>query len=300
MHRLRVRHLPVVEEGMRVIGLISSRQLIGKRNDHLNQLIEERTREVRRANDQLLARDSELTYYMKVAARLQKRLVLPSNPPDWQEVTWGTYFSPLDPLGGDFYDFSQPDDHHLGILIADASGHGIPAALHAISARFGFQEASRTTISPGLVLNEMNRRLLELIEDRFVTAFYAVIDRRDRTLTYANAGHPFPLRVSRDSMEVQALSARGFPLGISPDEQYREKSIQLQPGDRICFYTDGVPDLCDEMGESFGSQRIGHFMLAHVEKPVTEMMTGMVGHLNQFQGSRKATDDLTILIAGIG
>lgn len=299
MHRLRVRHLPVVEDS-RVIGLISSRQLLGKRNDHLNQLIEERTREVRRAHDQLLARDAELTHYMKVAARLQNRLVLPSRPPDWEEVTWGTHFLPLDPLGGDFYDFAQPDEHHLGILIADASGHGIPAALHAISARFGFQEASRSTIHPGEVLNEMNRRLLELIEDRFVTAFYAVIDRRDRTLTYANAGHPFPIRVSHDSVEAQPLSARGFPLGISPDEEYREKTIELLPGDRICFYTDGLPDLSDEMGESFGSQRIGHFLLAHVEKSVSEITTRMIEHLKQFQGSRKANDDLTILIAGIG
>jgi serine phosphatase RsbU (regulator of sigma subunit)/CBS domain-containing protein len=298
MYRLRVRHLPVVEN-QQVIGLISSRQLLGKRNDHLNQLIEERTRELRRANDQLLARDSELTHYMKVAAKVQKRLVLPSNPPDWPEFTWGTHFAPLDPLGGDFYDFAQPDEHHLGILIADASGHSIPAALHAIMARFSFQEASNQTIHPGEVLDAMNRRLNELIEDRFVTAFYAVIDRRDRTLTYANAGHPFPLRVVRESAEAQPLSARGFPLGISADEIYREKSVSLQPGDRLCFFTDGLPDLCDEMGESFGTQRIGHFLQAHCEKPISELTTRMVDHLRTFQGTRKATDDLTILLAGL-
>ena len=299
MYRLRVRHLPVVQDGI-VLGLVSARQLIGKRNEHLNQLIEERTRELKLANDQLLARDAEVTYYMKVAARLQKKLVLPKQPPSWDEITWGVHFAPLDPLGGDFYDFAQPDEDHLGILIADASGHGIPAALHAIMARFAFQEIAPHTIHPGEVLDAVNRRLFGMTEDRFVTAFYAIMDRRTCKLSYANAGHPFPLRYSARTQEVHPLSARGFPLGITTDEQYREKSIELEAGDRLCLFTDGLPDTYNEIGESFGMTRVHDWLQSNGTQSASKLTDMLVQEVKNFQGKRKATDDLTLVVAGVG
>src|SRR4029079_8040823 len=141
---------------------------------------------LKRANDALLARDAELTHYMKSAARLQKRLVLPQAPPDWPEVAWGMHYAPLDPLGGDLYGFARPDEDHLGVLIADASGHGVPAAMIAILARSAFAETSRSTMHPGEVLAEMNARLQDMTDERFVTAFYGVLDRKTRQFAYAN------------------------------------------------------------------------------------------------------------------
>src|SRR5204863_4455046 len=122
--------------------------------------------------EQLIERDLQSQQNLLAAGRLMQRLVPPAAKPDWPELVWAVHFSPLDPLGGDYYDFAQPDGRHLGVLIADASGHSIPAALVAIMARIAFAEAGRDTTSPAEVLRGMNQRLQGLTEERFVSAFY--------------------------------------------------------------------------------------------------------------------------------
>ena len=299
LERLRVRHLPVVEKGG-VVGIVSSRQLIGRRADYLKGTVDVRTRELRGANDQLLARDSEMRHYMKAAAKLQRQIVLPHAAPDWPEISLGVQYAPLDPLGGDHYDFAQPDDEHLGILIADASGHGIPAAMVAIMTRFAFAEIASRTIKPGEVLTFLNSRLQELVDERFVTAFYAVFNRRTRCLTYANAGHPFPYRWSAREQKIQPLSARGFLLGISPEEVYFEQTVNLDPGDRLCFFTDGVPDTRNEMGESFGNDRIAKSLeTCDASAPVSGWVESFSRDLADFRGTERPTDDMTLIVAKV-
>src|SRR5690606_22423076 len=119
---------------------VSPRLLVASRAEHLNRMIAERTREVRAANEHLLARDAELRHNLQAAARLQNRLLLPHAPPDWAELRWGVHYAPLDHLGGDYYAIAQPDPDHLGILIADASGHGIAAGMVAIMSKIAFSE----------------------------------------------------------------------------------------------------------------------------------------------------------------
>jgi serine phosphatase RsbU (regulator of sigma subunit) len=296
MERLRVRHLPVVEDG-KLVGIVTARQLIAQRANHLNEIVGERTRELRRANEALLARDSEVTHYMKSAAKLQQRLVLPHTPPEWPEVAWGVHFEPLDPLGGDYYDFAQPDDNHIGILIADASGHGIPAAMVAIMTRMAFTEIGDKTIHPGEVLAAMNRRLLDMADERFVTAFYGVLDRQTRRFTYANAGHPYPLRYVAKTQECEPLTARGFLLGITPDEVYTERTVDLEPGDRLCFFTDGVPDCRDERGEAFEQTRIRSTFQQLARGSASAIVAGLITAIRQFTGTAKQIDDSTLVIA---
>ena len=296
LERLRVRHLPVVENG-KVVGIITTRQLMSHRADHLKQLVGERMRELKRANDDLMSRDAELTHYMKAAARLQERLVLPQSPPDWPEVAWGAHFAPLDPLGGDLYGFARPDPDHLGVLIADASGHGIPAAMVAIMTRLAFVEASRGTIRPGEVLAAMNHRLLDLADERFVTAFYGVLDRKTRRLTYANAGHPFPIRYSARTGKTTELTARGFLLGVMAEEVYAERAVDLEPGDRLCFFTDGVADCRDERGETFGNERVRDLLPTLAAGTAAQITEGYVSALNRYRGSTKALDDMTLVVA---
>ncbi|HEX3147156.1 MAG TPA: SpoIIE family protein phosphatase [Gemmataceae bacterium] len=296
LERLRVRHLPVVEDA-KVVGIITTRQLMAHRADHLNQLVGERMRQLKRLNDDLMSRDAELTHYMKAAARLQKRLVLPQSPPDWPEVAWGAHFAPLDPLGGDLYGFARPDDDHLGVFIADASGHGIPAAMVAIMTRLAFVEASRGTSSPGEVLAAMNQRLLDLADERFVTAFYGVLDRKSRRFTYANAGHPFPIWYSAKTKSAAELPARGFLLGVMPEEVYVERSVDLEPGDRLCLFTDGVADCRDERGETFGHDRVRELLPSLARLPASQITDRYVAELNNFRGAAKALDDMTLVVA---
>jgi serine phosphatase RsbU (regulator of sigma subunit)/CBS domain-containing protein len=296
LERLKVRHLPVVE-GNRVVGLISNRLLMARRAEFLNRMIERRTRELRAANDHLLARDAEVVHNLRAAGRLQTRLLLPSAPPVWPELRWGLHYAPLDHLGGDLYDFAQPGPDHLGVLIADASGHSLPAAIVAIMSRIAFAEAARSTTHPGEVLAAMNRRLQGLTDDRFVTAFYGVLDRRSRVFSYASAGHPYPLRWDARTGEVHPLVAQGFLLGIIPDEMYRERTVELQPGDRLCFYTDGLIETRDEIGETFGTDRLRGSVSAHGREPAGELMTYILGAQTAFRGTHALTDDVTLVVA---
>lgn len=296
LERLRVRHLPVVEGG-RVTGLISTRLLMARRAEFLNRTIERRTRELRQANEQLMARDAEVLYNLRSAGRLQTRLLLPSAPPAWGELGWGVHFAPLDHLGGDLYDFVHPGPDHLGLLIADASGHSIPAMMVAIMCRTAFAQAARSTTHPGEVLTAMNAQLQGLTDERFVTAFYGVLDRRTRVLTYANAGHPYPFRWSARTGEVKPLVAQGFLLGIMPEEQYRERTVELEPGDRLCFYTDGLVEARDEIGQTFGTDRLRGCLTEHGRLPADELTNHIRSCQESFRGTHPLNDDVTLVVA---
>ncbi len=294
MTRQKVRHLPVVEGG-RVVGLLSSRMLIARRAEYLNERVEERTTELRRANDQLMARDLELVHNLRAAGQLQKTL-LPHAPPDWSDLRWALHFAPLDHLGGDYYDFATPDADHLGFLIADASGHSVAAAMVAVLTRFAFAEVAHRTTSPGEVLAALNQRLSGVTEERFVTAFYGVYDRRTRELRYANAGHPYPLRVNAVTGEVKPITAQGFLLGIIPDEVYVERSVTLAPGDALCFFTDGLVEARNEIGEQYGDERLTECLRRHSSSSETELVREVLRCQRAFCSDTPLTDDLTLAV----
>jgi serine phosphatase RsbU (regulator of sigma subunit) len=297
MEECRVRHLPVVESG-KIVGIVSARQLMARRNEHLNRLVEERTAELQRLYDEVSARDSELRQNMVIAGRLQTRLLLPGAPPGWPEVRWGIHYAPLDPLGGDYYDFTVSGDRQMGLLIADASGHSVAAGMVAIMARFAFAEVVRQTIRPAEVLRFMNRRLQGLTDERFVTAFYGVLDRHTREFRYASAGHPPALRCGRDG-HVEQLSARGLMLGIMPEARYDESVVTLEPGDRLCLYTDGVIESRSPGNEPFGLERLKRFLLEANGTPAEALTQQLAERLQRFRGDLPAWDDLTILIADV-
>jgi serine phosphatase RsbU (regulator of sigma subunit) len=298
MEARHVRHLPVIEHG-KIIGILSARQLMSKRNEYLNQVVEERTQELQRIYDIVSARDKELRLNMAIAARLQKRLLLPGAPPGWPEISWGIHFAPLDLLGGDYYDFAVPNDHQLGILIADASGHSIAAAMVAIMARFAFTEVARHSVKPSSVLSVMNRRLQGLTDERFVTAFFGVLDRRTREFRYANAGHPPQLRYCPRTGKVEHLTQRGLMLGILPHANYDEHTVVLEPGDRLLFFTDGVLDCRNLTKEPFGVERLEGFLRKSGHLPAAVLTQTLVDRLTDFRSDQPAWDDLTILVAEV-
>jgi sigma-B regulation protein RsbU (phosphoserine phosphatase) len=295
MHQLRVRHLPVVEADQ-VVGLISTRMLMGRRTEYLNRQIEERTAELRQANELLLARDAEMLHNLRAAGRLQTRLLLPHSPPDWPEFAWAIHFVPYDHLGGDYYDFATPSPNQLGFLIADASGHSLPAAMVAIMTRFAFTEAAQLLAWPGEVLSAINRRLITLSDERFVSGIYAIFDRDTQSVRYASAGHPPPFFYEAASGIVRPLTGSGFLLGIIADEVYTEREVILREGDRLLFYTDGLIDTRNAIGELFGSERVIECLRTAGRGSAASIMKVLLDALNQFRGGVPYPDDLTIVI----
>jgi phosphoserine phosphatase RsbU/P len=298
MTKLRVRHLPVLEGGT-LVGVISSRALMKRREEHLDRKVAERTAELRHANDLLLSKEAETVANLRAAGRLQQGLLLPHAPPSWAELEWGIHFAPLDHLGGDYYDFATPDAEHLGILIADASGHSLPAAMVAIMTRIVFAEVANRTTKPGEVLGVMNARLQDLAGERFVSAFYGVLHRPTRQFRFACAGHPSPLLWDARAKSVRRLVANGFLLGILPDECYIEQQIQLHPGDCVCFYTDGLVEARNTLGAMFGADRLHESLTANGARSATRMTEEVVSAQREFSDGTPLGDDLTIVTMGI-
>lgn len=289
-----VRHLPVVD-GDRPVGMLSVRDLMEHRSRYLEWLVQERTAALAEKNASLEQRERLMQFHLDVAGRIQRRL-LPLGPPQLASFGFALIYHPLDQVSGDYYDFAMLPSGRLGILIADASGHGVPAAFVSVMAKTAFNAYALGIESPASVLRTMNHHLGDLMEsERFITMFYGVLDTHSLRLTYASAGHPRPLWHRRDSGRVEVLEAEGPLIGFLPVATFEERSVQLCPGDTVLFYTDGVTEMRNEQLVMFGQSRLETFLAANAE----DLEAGVVGRLEteltRFRGKQPVHDDVTCI-----
>jgi serine phosphatase RsbU (regulator of sigma subunit) len=206
--------------------------------------------------DQLNLMRRGLEQELRVARRIQQAL-LPKEEPalvGW-EVT--AYYQPAKEVGGDFYDFLELEDGRLGLVVGDATGKGVPAALVMANTQSVLRAvAQRGSSAPGRALEEANEVLYTYIPpSMFVTCFYGILDPKSGRLLYANAGHNLPCCRRRDGL-VDELRARGMPLGLMPGMSYEEREAVLSPEECVLFYSDGLVEAHDSRGEMFGSPRL--------------------------------------------
>jgi predicted ester cyclase len=170
---------------------------------------------------------------------------------------WEIYplYRPDREVGGDFYDFFELKDGHLGIVVGDATGKGVPAALVMASVRSMVRAVAQASESPGDALRMVNDPLAaDIPPNMFVTCFYAILEPDSGTLVYANAGHDLPYLHRNDAAEE--LRATGVPLGLMPEMSYEEKETALEAGEAALFYTDGIVEAHNPKGEMFGFPRL--------------------------------------------
>lgn len=238
---------------------------------------------------------------MKTIADLQRSL-LPDPLPTIPTMGLAASYQTSRRAGGDYYDFFPLPDGQWGIMIADVSGHGTPAAvLMAVTHTIAHTYPGPPT-PPGRLLSHINRTLTERYTAQtgaFVTAFYAIYDPRNRSLRYASAGHP-PPRLKRCADGSLALldGVQSLPLGITSNEPYPEGEHQLVPGDQIMFYTDGVTEAENTAGEQFGLKRLDA-VLANCAVGASDLLKEVLRSLDAFTGGQPAADDRTILVAKI-
>src|SRR5829696_8793014 len=208
---------------------------------HLEQ--EERERE-RIEQELIVARDIQHTSLPKEVPQLEGWQISP-------------YYQPAREVGGDFYDFHLLSEGRLGLVVGDATGKGVPAALVMSTTLGMLQLAARAldSTSPGEVLAQVNETLFARIpSNMFVTCFYAILDPETGRLSYANAGHDLPYLWH--SGEAEELRARGMPLGLMPGMSYEKKEIVLEPRDNVLLYSDGLVEAHDPKGEMVGFPRL--------------------------------------------
>ncbi len=231
---------------------------------------------------------------LKVARRIQQAS-LPEEVPQLEGWQISPHYQPAREVGGDFYDFFELPNGHLGLVVGDATGKGVPAALVMASARSMLRAVAQAlgSSSPGDVLGRVNDALVtDIPANMFVTCFYAILDPKSGHLVYANAGHDLPYLHRNGGAEE--LRARGMPLGLMPGMSYEEKGITLQAGEAALFYSDGLVEAHDPEGEMFGLTRLRALIAEHGEERSLEDF--LLEELYSFVGEGwEQEDDITLL-----
>jgi serine phosphatase RsbU (regulator of sigma subunit)/predicted ester cyclase len=231
---------------------------------------------------------------LRVARSIQQAS-LPKEVPTLEGWQISPYYQPAREVGGDFYDFHLLSEGRLGVVVGDATGKGVPAALVMSTTCGMLQLATQASdsSSPGEILAQVNEALLARIPpNMFVTCFYCVLDPRSGSLSYANAGHDIPY-VWRGG-DAEELRARGMPLGLMPGMGYEEKEVVLGEGDSALLYTDGLVEAHHPQGEMFGFPRLRALVAEHggersLEEALMEVHYSFVGE------GWEQEDDITLL-----
>lgn len=268
------------EEALRLITGIAHQTSVAIESKYLYE---------RKANQERMARELEL------AREIQARL-LPSHlpaPPGWEVAA---FWQSAQEVGGDFYDFIEVAPNHLGIVVADVAGKGMPAALYMAVTRSLLRATAPGQINPRPVLTRTNQLLVpDTQRGMFVSLFYGVLNTETGLLAYANAGHNPPLHLT-NAGETVALRARGLVLGVQPELAPEPGQCQLQPGEGVVFYTDGVTEAADVSTNFFGEERLRSIVRQHWPAGPAAVIDGVRAAVEEFSASHQPTDDFTLLV----
>lgn len=252
---------------------------------------------LREAREQLARQLLAINHEMEMAREIQLS-ILPQRLPKIDSLDIAVRYMPMTAVSGDFYDFIVVDNKRLGILIADVSGHGPPAALIASMLRMALSEQAPQASDPAKVLSGLNNALCGKFDHNFVTAAYIFIDMEAKTLSYAGAGHP-PLLICRRSDGGSCeIEENGLMLGQFPEETYSAVQLPLAIGDRGVLYTDGIPECRNPSQQEFGTSRFLRFMEKSSNLETDQFASSLIDEVFLWaehpkgQGQR---DDITLL-----
>jgi serine phosphatase RsbU (regulator of sigma subunit) len=267
-------------------------------NKDLEKRVAERTEQLKSAmakQQQETQERQRIEQDLRVARRIQQAS-LPKEVPELEGWQLAPYYQPAREVGGDFYDFHLLSEDRLGLAVGDTTGKGVPAAL-VMSTTCGMLQAVSQTLdssSPGEVLSRVNETLVARIpSNMFVTCFYAILDSKRGSLTFANAGHDLPY-LRRRSGDCEELRARGMPLGLMPGMGYEEKEIEFDEGEAALFYSDGLVEAHDSQRQMFGFPRLRALIAKHGEKGALGNI--LLEELYSFVGDGwEQEDDITLV-----
>ncbi len=282
---------------------LRARLRAGQRIIELERRLAERNKQLDEANRRM-KRD------LDAAAAVQQSL-LPTNLPKIQGIRLGWKFRPCDELAGDFLNVFQLDDKHLGLYVADVSGHGVAASLLSVAiSRVLTPELSESSllvrpqgnactgagiVSPSEVAGELNRRFpMEKSGEKYFTISYATLNTQTRELVYASAGHP-PIIHVRANGESQLLQQKTFAIGWFPETVYPQQQLSLERGDRLFLYSDGLNEAMNGSAEQFSIPRIMQTLADTRTEPLENSLSGLMQQIENWCGERGPKDDLSLL-----
>ena len=300
---------PIVQlsEGARQLGAGNlNYRLYWKRKDEFQELaqsfnimaisLQEYMHELKQETSQRERLESEV----RIAAEMQETL-LPEHPPEVDGQELAGYSRPSRDVGGDFYDYFEVEPGVVCIVLGDATGKGLSAALLSSQCASILRTLANDLHDPAELLARTNREFFNRVghTHRFVTLFAMIADVKRGVAKYSSAGHPPPIVINEKASESRWLTYEsGFPLGIFKDSTFTEKEITFEPGDKIMLYSDGLTDAQDGAGAFFGEDRIVSSVESAAGKPPQALLKALRENVQAHMGGREPTDDLTMVALG--
>jgi phosphoserine phosphatase RsbU/P len=281
---------------VRALRLLRLLRVLKLQTHFLETVVEERTRELTEKNAALEKAQAQLKAELDVARALQLA-ILPAAFPARPGCEASARMIPATTMGGDFYDYIELPDGDIGLVIADVSGHGVPAAFFMAVARTNLRELAVRHTDPGECLAQTNDALCAQNPlDLFVTVFYCILDPKTGALRYANGGHNPPY-VRRAAGPIESLNgAGGLVLGAMPGVRFPTHTVQLLRGDQLVLYTDGVTEAFNPTEELYGTQRLVDEVHVHGSGTPAALVERICQSVTNFAGTAPQSDDITLTV----
>ena len=281
---------------VRALRLLRLLRVLKLQTHYLEKVVEERTRELAEKNAALEKAQAQLKAELEVARSLQLA-ILPAAFPARPGCEGAARMIPATTMGGDFYDYIELPDGQIGLVIADVSGHGVPAAFFMAVARTTLRELAVRHTDPGDCLAQTNDALCAQNPlDLFVTVFYCILDPKTGVLRYANGGHNPPY-VRRAAGPIESLNgAGGLVLGAMPGVRFPTHTVQLLRGDQLVLYTDGVTEAFNPTEELYGTERLVDEVRVHGSGTPAALVERICQSITNFAGTAPQSDDITLTV----
>jgi sigma-B regulation protein RsbU (phosphoserine phosphatase) len=232
-----------------------------------------------------------------IARRIQSSII-PQHCPKLNNLRITAAYRPMTYVAGDFYDFIPVDEHRVGILVADVSGHGVPAALIASMIKVAMRSVVPCASDPREVLRSLNRALFGQIRDQLITASYLWIDTEIRSALYSAAGHPPLLRWRENRLE--RIESNGLLFGVLPDPEYPVCNLPICSGDRFLLYTDGLIEPQNSRGDSFGDGKLEKVLRKNESCSPSELTDRLLSEICLWEApSTTQQDDITLIVVDV-
>ena len=300
------RLLPAVHRALREVGEREARRHAEEELRALNEQLEERiTQRTRELGDKnaLMEEDLNMARELQMAFLPQHFPTLPRGADEAASaVRFCSIYYPTSSVSGDFFNVVRVSETAVGVFVCDVMGHGVRAALVTAMMRTLEEQLGESAANPGKLLTDMNRALRGILRQLgttlFTTACYVVVDVASGRLTYANAGHPSPLLVRRDTHEVEPITARrsaGPALGLIENVQYKTQECFVREGDLILAFTDGLFEVENANAEAFNQNRLRELIQRHVALPPPLLVRQVFGEIEHFAGGQAFPDDVCLV-----
>jgi len=255
----------------------------------LPALVVARNRRELRERKRIMRRDMEMAQHLQLNLLPPREMVLSGG------AVVSTRHIPAEILGGDFFDVTEIDHEHIGMIMADVCGHGVAASLVVVVLKTLLLNAAPFVRTPSMFLEHMNVQLLKIVpESYFLTCFYGILNTTTGLLRYASCGHPPPFLIRKNGI-MERLHSRGFFLGLDPRLDLEEQSTHLSAGDQIVAFTDGLTDIRIDPKESYGDQRLERCVAANIGATASALLDRIIEDVRHLTNGRIPEDDIALM-----